>query len=68
MLENVTNFIQKIESKKKKKNLNLFNEFFELSPADYAKELINTKNPDENEKLVTEAENKISDFKNKIKK
>ena len=55
-------------NQKKKKNLNLFNEFFELSPADYAKELINTKNPDENEKLVTEAENKISDFKNKIKK
>ena len=33
-------------------NLNLFKDFFESSsPADYANDLINTKNPDENQKM-----------------
>ena len=46
VLENVTKFIQKIESMAKNINLSLFNEFFESpSPADYAKMLINIKNP-----------------------
>ena len=42
MLEDVNNFIQKIESMAEKINLDLFKEFFELaSPADCAKEFIN---------------------------
>ena len=47
---------------------NLFNEFFELSPVDYAKELINIKNVDENKRLVAEAKDRISDLKDRIKK
>ena len=42
VLEDVNNFIQKIESMAEKINLDLFKEFFELaSPADCAKEFIN---------------------------
>ena len=51
-----------------KSNLSLFKEFFEsLSPADYAKMLINIKNRDENKKNVEELENRISDLKDRIK-
>ena len=40
-------------------NLSLFEDFFELSsPADYAKVLINIKNPDENKKIVAEIKDK----------
>ena len=50
-------------------NLSLFEDFFESSsPADYAKELINTKNPIENKKIAAEIKNKISDLKDRIKK
>ena len=43
--------------------------FFESpSPADYAKMLINTKNPNENKELVPEIEHRISDLKDRIKK
>ena len=39
-----------------------------MSPADYAKELINTKNPDETKKNVAEIKYRISYLKNRIKK
>ena len=49
-------------------NLSLFEEFFEsLSPADYAKMLINTKNADENKEFVEEIENRILDLEDRIK-
>ena len=63
VLEDVKNFIQKIESMAEKINLSLFNEFFEKSPVDYARMLINTKNPNENKKAIAETENKIYDSK-----
>ena len=44
-----------MKSMEEKNNLSLLEEFFELSSlADYAKILINTKNPDENKEIVTE--------------
>ena len=46
----------------------MFEEFFEYSPADYAKMIVNTKNRDENKKNVEEIENRISDLKDRIKK
>ena len=46
VLEDVNSFIQKIESMSEKINLSLFKDFFELLPVDYAKMLINIKNPD----------------------
>ena len=49
VLKDVKNFIQKIESMAKNINLSLFEDFFESSsPADYAKRLINVKDPNEN--------------------
>ena len=68
VLEDINNFIQKIESMSENINPNLFKEFFELSLADYAKELINTKNSDENKKFVAEIKDRISDLKDRIKK
>ena len=51
-----------------KVNLSFFKEFFELlSPPDYSKMLINTKNPDENKEIVAEIKNRISDLKDKIR-
>ena len=48
-------------------NLSLFEDFFQSSsPAEYAKELINTKNADK--KNVEEIKNKISDLEDRIKK
>ena len=39
----------------------MLEDFFELpSPADYAKMLIDIKNPDENKKIVAEIEDRIS--------
>ena len=53
VLKDVNSFIQKIESILEKSNLSLFEDFFKsLSPADYAKTLINIKNPDENKQIV----------------
>ena len=51
-----------------KKNLSLFDEFFESSPAAYAKMLINTKNADENKEFVEEIKKYISDLNDRIKK
>ena len=46
----------------------MFKEFFESSsPADYAKELINVKNPNENKEFVVETKDRRSNFKNRIK-
>ena len=67
VLEDVKNFIQKIESMAEKINLSLFNEFFEKSPVDYARMLINNKNPNENKKAIAETENKIYDSKDRIR-
>ena len=63
MLKEVSKFINKIESMAENINLSLFNEFFESLPVDYAKYLINLKNTEENKKVVTKAENRISDLK-----
>ena len=41
--------------------------FFESLPVDYAKYLINLKNTEENKKVVTKAENRISDLKDNKK-
>ena len=68
MLQGVKNFIQKIGSMAENINLSLFEDFFESSsPADYAKELINTKNPNENKEVVAEIKERISNLKNRIK-
>ena len=68
-LKAVNNFIQKIKLMAEKINLNLFEDFFESSsPADYAKELINTKDPNENKEIAAQIKSKISDLKDKIKK
>ena len=49
-------------------NLSLFEDFFGSSPpADYAKELINTKNLNENKEIVAEIEDRIPDLKDRIK-
>ena len=56
-------FIQEIRLIEENINLSLFEDFFQSSsPAEYAKELINTKNADENKKDVEEMQNKISDL------
>ena len=69
MLKDVNSFVQKIESMSEKINLSLCEYFFESSsPADYAKTLINTKNPDENKENVAEIKDRISDLKDRIKK
>ena len=68
VLKDVNNFIQKIELISENISPNLFNEFCELSPADYAKEFINTKNPDKNKKIVVETKEKISNLKDRKKK
>ena len=50
-------------------NLSLLKDFFESSsPADYAKTLINIKNPDENKRFVAEIKDRISNLKDRIKK
>ena len=68
VLKDVKDFIQKIESMSEKINLSLFEDFFESSsPADYAKELINVKDPNENKEIVAEIKNRILDLKDRIK-
>ena len=58
---------EEIKSMEEKINLSLFEEFFELSsPADYAKMLINIKNPDENEEYVEEIKNRILNLKGRM--
>ena len=68
MLKEVKNFILKIESMAKNINLSLLKDFFESSsPADYAKVLINVKNPNENKEIVAKMKNRILDLKDRIK-
>ena len=59
VLEDVDNFIQEIESMSEKINLSLFEDFFELLPAGYARMLIDTSNLDENKKIVAEIKDRI---------
>ena len=68
VLKDVNSFIQEIKSMEEKINLSLLKDFFQSSsPADYAKELINTSNPDKNKEIVEEIENRILDLKDRIK-
>ena len=48
-------------------NLSLLNEFFESSPVDYAKYLINLKNTEEKKEFVIKAKNRISALKDNKK-
>ena len=69
VLKDVNLFIEEIKLMAEKINLSLFKEFFELSsPAEYAKELINTKNWDENKERVEEIEYRVSDLEDEIKR
>ena len=64
----VNNSIKEIRLMEEKINLSLFKDFFEYSSsADYARDLINTKNQRKNKEIVEEAEYKISDLKDRIK-
>ena len=65
-LKNVNNFTQKIKSMAEKINLSLFREFFESLLVDYARYLINLKKKEK--KIVTEAENRISDSEDAMEK
>ena len=48
--------------------LSLFEDIFESSsPADYAKEHINVKDPNENKEIVAEIKSRILDLKDRIK-
>ena len=68
MLKDINDFIQEIKLTEEKINLSLFENVFGFSaPADYAKILININNPDENEGIVAEAKDRISDLKDRIK-
>ena len=68
MLKDVNNFIREIKSIEEKINLSLFEDFVESSsPADYAKMLMNIKNPDENKEFVAEIKDKILNLKDRIK-
>ena len=62
-LKDVSKCIMKIDSMAKNINLSLFNAFFELSLADYAKYLMNFKNTVENKEFAIEAKNRISALK-----
>ena len=67
VVEEVSNFIQKIESMSKNISLSFFNEFFESLLVDYANYLINLKNTKENKVFVTESKNRTLSLKDRIK-
>ena len=68
VLKDINNFIRKIKSMEEKINLSLSGDFFESSStADYAKMLINIKNPEENKEIVAEIKDRISNLKGIIK-
>ena len=68
VLKTVKHFIQKIESMSENIKLSLFEDLFETSsPVVYAKELINTKNPDQDKEIVAEIRDRISYLKDRIK-
>ena len=67
-LKVVNKFIEEIKLMEEKINLSLCEDFFGFSlPADYEKELINTKNADKNKGIVEEIEDRISDLEDRIK-
>ena len=68
VLKDVNKFIEEIKSMEEKINLSLFEEFFEYSPADCAKILINIKIPDENKEYVEEIKNRISNLEDRIER
>ena len=68
VLKNVKEFIQKIESMSEKINLSLLEDFYELLPVNYAKNLVNSEIPDKSKEFVAEIEDRISDLKERIKK
>ena len=60
MSEVVNKNIEEIKSMEEKTNLSLYEEFFQsLSPANYAKMLINTKDLDKNKEFVEEKKQNI---------
>ena len=59
---------RKLNQCQKKINLNLFEDFFESLPSDYAEMFINTENSEKNKEFVAEIKNRISDLKDRIKK
>ena len=68
VLKDVEKFIQKTESMTENINLSLLEDFFESSsPADYVKEFINVKDPNENKEIVAEIKNRTLDLKGRIK-
>ena len=68
MLKDVEKFIQKIKSMVENINLRFSKDFFESSsPAEYAKELVNVKDPNENKEIVAKTKNRILNLKNRIK-
>ena len=68
MLNYVKEKLREIKSMEEKINLSFLEDFFESSsPADYAKILSNIKNVDENENIVEEIKNQISDLNSRIK-
>ena len=67
VLKDASKFIKKIELMTENIYLSLFREFFQSSPVDYAKHLINLKQTDKNKEFVTEVENRISDLKDTIR-
>ena len=68
MLKDLKNFFQKIKSIANNVNLSLLKYFLESwSPANYAKELINIKDPNENKEIATKIKNRILDLKDRIK-
>ena len=68
VLKDVNKFIEEIKSMEEKINLSLFEEFFEYSPADYAKNLINTKNRDKDKKNCRRGRMQNIKFKRQNKK
>ena len=68
VLKDVKSFIQKIELISENINLSLLKDFFEwYSPADYAKDLIDTKNANKNKEIVAKIKYRMSDLKDRIK-
>ena len=69
VLKDVEKFIQKIKSMEENINLTLFEDFFESSSlADYAKELINVKHPNENKEIVAKIKKQDIRIKRQNKK
>ena len=68
VLNVVNEYIKEIKSMEEKISLDLFKEFFQhSSPAECVKELLNTKNADENKKNEEEIKNRISDLEGEMK-